>query len=38
MGIGAETYITYTYKISNNVNNNNIRQYLPMLSNNAGII
>ena len=37
MGIGAETYITYTYKISNNVNNNNIRQYLPMLSNNAGI-
>ena len=37
MGIGAETYITYIYKISNNVNNNNIRQYLPMLSNNAGI-
>ena len=37
MGIGPETYITYIYKISNNVNNNNIRQYLPILSNNAGI-
>jgi len=36
MGIGAETYITYFYKKTNNINNN-IMQWLDYLSNNAGI-
>jgi hypothetical protein len=37
MGIGAETYIPYIYKTTNNIQHNDIKKLLYMLDNNNGI-